>query len=186
MTFLRTTFSRAIVRASTVRSSAVVPSVSIFSHQNRFFTYSPQNFKKDQLKSAPGWREEDASESEADIKADREPLPRGIKELQKESIETLEEHKNQGKTVEGFGSFNKAVNDFRHEFEKKVESTEDGIHVQGKKVVKEMKHKTEAWKNSAEHEADSIKDEIKSGAKKVSSFMDSVKRSLHLDGHRKK
>jgi len=40
------------------------------------------------LKSAPGWNELLASDSEAVIKADREP-PSSIKDLQNESIKTL-------------------------------------------------------------------------------------------------
>ncbi|RGB38895.1 hypothetical protein C1646_691242 [Rhizophagus diaphanus] len=41
------------------------------------------------LKSAPGWSELLASDSEAVIKAEREPDPLSIKDLQNESIKTL-------------------------------------------------------------------------------------------------
>ena len=45
--------------------------------------------QKDSLKSAPGWNNDNATESEADVKADREPLPKSLEELQKESVENL-------------------------------------------------------------------------------------------------
>ncbi|KAG0233607.1 hypothetical protein BGW41_001425 [Actinomortierella wolfii] len=45
--------------------------------------------QRDEIKSAPGWREENATEAEADVKADREPLPKDVEELQHESIENL-------------------------------------------------------------------------------------------------
>ncbi|KAF9159312.1 hypothetical protein DFQ26_006711 [Actinomortierella ambigua] len=50
-----------------------------------------EDWKSDQgeLKSAPGWKEENATDSEADVKADREPLPKNVKELQSESIQNL-------------------------------------------------------------------------------------------------
>lgn len=43
----------------------------------------------DTIKSAPLWRDENATESEADVKADREPLPSNMDELQRESVEHI-------------------------------------------------------------------------------------------------
>ncbi|KAF9306157.1 hypothetical protein BGZ74_007359 [Mortierella antarctica] len=57
--------------------------------QIRTFSIGAYNFKKDTLKSAPGWDGDNATESEADVKADREPLPKDVEELQKNSIESL-------------------------------------------------------------------------------------------------
>lgn len=41
------------------------------------------------IKHAPGWKHEQASESEANVKADREPHPRNIEHLQNETIDHL-------------------------------------------------------------------------------------------------
>ncbi|KAG9062850.1 hypothetical protein KI688_005157 [Linnemannia hyalina] len=50
--------------------------------------------KNDTIKSAPLWRDENATESEADVKADREPLPSDLHELQRESVETIQSKYN--------------------------------------------------------------------------------------------
>ncbi|KAF9977001.1 hypothetical protein BGZ73_007307 [Actinomortierella ambigua] len=55
----------------------------------RSTTPTPDAKHHDELKSAPGWKEENATDSEADIKADREPLPKNVQELQSETIEHL-------------------------------------------------------------------------------------------------
>ncbi|KAJ8661034.1 hypothetical protein O0I10_003256 [Lichtheimia ornata] len=45
------------------------------------------------MTSAPKWDEKDATESEADVKADREPM-RGIQELKTESVDWFKKHEN--------------------------------------------------------------------------------------------
>ncbi|KAG0040742.1 hypothetical protein BGZ82_010560 [Podila clonocystis] len=61
--------------------------------QVRTISIGAYNFQKDTLKTAPGWDDDNATESEADIKADREPLPKNVAELQKESVENLHRSK---------------------------------------------------------------------------------------------
>ncbi|KAF9909699.1 hypothetical protein EC991_008178 [Linnemannia zychae] len=69
--------------------SFVLPAAPL-AHLNRSFWSTTQgNAKKDMIKSAPLWKDENATESEADIKADREPLPANVHELQRESVEAL-------------------------------------------------------------------------------------------------
>ncbi|GJJ76236.1 hypothetical protein EMPS_08595 [Entomortierella parvispora] len=163
MSLLRSAFSSAFA-LSTIRSSAALPAVSLLSHQNRFFSNSPQNYKREFLKSAPGWNEDNASESEADIKADREPLPKDMKDLQRESVQQLEDHKNEGKVVEGFGSFSKAVNDFRHDFEQGVGSAEKKVHQKGEEVLRDVKHTADSWKKSTNEEVEGWKKTIEKEA----------------------
>ncbi|KAG0223742.1 hypothetical protein B0O80DRAFT_432967 [Mortierella sp. GBAus27b] len=47
--------------------------------------------ERDAIKHAPGWRHEDASESEANVKADREPPPQDVKSMQHESVKHLKD-----------------------------------------------------------------------------------------------
>ncbi|KAF9121594.1 hypothetical protein BGW39_010410 [Mortierella sp. 14UC] len=69
--------------------SLVLPAAPL-AHLNRSFWSTAQgNAKKDTIKSAPLWRDENATESEADVKADREPLPGSMHELQRESIAAI-------------------------------------------------------------------------------------------------
>ncbi|KAF9099026.1 hypothetical protein BGX29_007311 [Mortierella sp. GBA35] len=72
---------------------ALVLPAALLSHSNRSFRSathgSTHGRGKDVIKSAPLWRDENATESEADVKADREPLPANVHELQRESIETI-------------------------------------------------------------------------------------------------
>ncbi|KAG0034616.1 hypothetical protein BGZ81_003929 [Podila clonocystis] len=61
--------------------------------QVRTISIGAYNFHKDTLKTAPGWDDDNATESEADVKADREPLPKNVEELQRESVESLHRSK---------------------------------------------------------------------------------------------
>lgn len=45
------------------------------------------------MSSAPKWNEKNATESEADVKADREPM-RGIQELKTESVDWFKKHES--------------------------------------------------------------------------------------------
>ncbi|KAF9393955.1 hypothetical protein BGX21_010543 [Mortierella sp. AD011] len=57
----------------------------------RSFTTSLQNSKLDVMKQAPGWDALNATESEADVKADREQLT-NMKQLQEDSVKYVHEH----------------------------------------------------------------------------------------------
>ncbi|KAF9908226.1 hypothetical protein BX616_000219 [Lobosporangium transversale] len=63
---------------------------------HRAFSSTPQIFRKDPIKSAPGWAPENATESEAEVKADREPIPKDLLEFQKETIEIIVENDKDG------------------------------------------------------------------------------------------
>ncbi|KAG0345293.1 hypothetical protein BG004_003806 [Podila humilis] len=78
----------------TARQSSTLTSLwrSSFSSQPR--ALSMYDFQKYAIKSAPGWDDETATESEADVKADREPLPSDLKQLQKETIDNLKANKD--------------------------------------------------------------------------------------------
>ncbi|KAG0203964.1 hypothetical protein BGX28_003932 [Mortierella sp. GBA30] len=54
-----------------------------------FFSNARQGKESELLKHAPGWKHENASESEASIKADREPQPETLEYLQDETTKHL-------------------------------------------------------------------------------------------------
>ncbi|KAF9313140.1 hypothetical protein BG003_005603 [Podila horticola] len=85
MSILHKTARQSSSLASLWRSSSLA--------QVRTFSFGAYNFQKDILKTAPGWDDDNATESEADVKADREPLPKNVEELQKESVENLHRSK---------------------------------------------------------------------------------------------
>ncbi|KAF9203730.1 hypothetical protein BGZ49_006111 [Haplosporangium sp. Z 27] len=74
---------------ASTRMSATAPLAVALPHWTRSFSNSSQNLKKNIIKDAPGWDDENATASEADVKADRQRLPRSIEELQKETIKIV-------------------------------------------------------------------------------------------------
>ncbi|KAF9140215.1 hypothetical protein BGX30_006885 [Mortierella sp. GBA39] len=96
MSALSTASRRSLTLAHMGRA-LVLPTAPL-SHLNRSFWSTTQDLgKKDTIKSAPLWRDENATESEADVKADRETLPSDLHELQRESIETIRSKYNDSK-----------------------------------------------------------------------------------------
>ncbi|KAF8986681.1 hypothetical protein BGZ52_008139 [Haplosporangium bisporale] len=89
MSLLQKTARQSASLASLWRNSSLA--------QVRTFSIGAYNFQKDSIKTAPGWSHDDATESEADVKADREPLPKNMEELQKESVENLHGSKSDQK-----------------------------------------------------------------------------------------
>ncbi len=154
----------------------------------------------DVIKSAPGWQEELASESEADVKADREPMPRDIHQLQHESVKAIrDKHHNNNNSMEDVAQtlkqdfdkatreLNKEVKKFgqemgqtkehlKHEFQSKTE--------EGFKTMKGFERKAEGFKTHMEHSEDSVMNEVKAGAQRMTNFMkeslDTVKKTVGL------
>ncbi|KAG0279016.1 hypothetical protein BGZ95_002530 [Linnemannia exigua] len=87
MSVLSTTSRHTVALARRMGRSLILPAAPL-SHLNRSF------WRKDMIKSAPLWKDENATESEADVKADREPLPHNVHELQRESIKVLQSKHN--------------------------------------------------------------------------------------------
>ncbi|KAG0002819.1 hypothetical protein BGZ80_002046 [Entomortierella chlamydospora] len=75
------------------RINATAPLAAVVPHWDRSFSSSSQSFRKDIIKDAPGWDAKKATESEADVKADRQRLPKDMKQLQEETIEITEEER---------------------------------------------------------------------------------------------
>ncbi|KAF9434474.1 hypothetical protein BGZ76_007963 [Entomortierella beljakovae] len=87
------TYARRSLLLSRVRAST--PVIAVFP---RSFMSSPQNFKKDLIKDAPGWDSAHATESEADVKADRQRPPKDMSQLQDETVEFV----NDDRTSQAF------------------------------------------------------------------------------------
>ncbi|KAI7816609.1 hypothetical protein BC939DRAFT_468584 [Gamsiella multidivaricata] len=154
------------------------------------------NNKKDVIKSAPGWSPEKATESEADVKADREPSPSNIRELQEETIEIIVEKEDSNGNI-----FEKTTQKLKHTIEEVEDSggrAEENMVKNGEKVIEKMAHRAEevgaalgkttgTVKNRVEYAEDSVKHEVKTGAQKVSEFVkesiDSVKKTVGLGGN---
>ncbi|KAG0241376.1 hypothetical protein BGX31_001164 [Mortierella sp. GBA43] len=146
---------------------------------------------KDVLKSAPGWSPDKATESEADVKADREPLPRNIRELQKETVEIIVE-REEGFSIHGGGSkVKEAAERLGQRFEKLEDRLEKNIEEKGEKAVEKLARRAEAAgttlgtatgtiKGKADRAEDAVVHEVKSGAEKVSSFVKGVKKTVGL------
>ncbi|CAO3572641.1 unnamed protein product [Mortierella alpina] len=153
--------------------------------------------KMDVIKSAPGWQEELASESEAYVKADREPLPRDIHALQHESVKAIQEkHHNSMETAaqtlkhdfdKATRELNKEVKRFGQEMGQTKEHLKHGLKDKGEEGFKTMKgfeRKAEGVKTHIEHSEDSVMDEVKAGAQRMTNFMkeslDTVKKTVGL------
>jgi molecular chaperone GrpE (heat shock protein) len=142
------------------------------------------------LKSAPGWSSDKATESEADVKADREPLPKNVRELQKETVEIIVE--SEGFSVHGGGSkVKEAAEKLGQRFEKLEDRLEKNIEEKGEKAVEKLARRAEAAgttlgtatgtiKGKADRAEDAVVHEVKSGAEKVSSFVKGVKKTVGL------
>src|SRR5690606_5089756 len=90
-------------------------------------------YKKDVIKSAPGWDSDLASESEADVKADRDPLPRNVAELQRETVEVIREKDNGASNIK---EFDQATT----ELEEEIQRVGQEINQRGKNIRKGMDH----------------------------------------------
>ncbi|KAF9365523.1 hypothetical protein BGX34_009666 [Mortierella sp. NVP85] len=168
---------------------------TLLPHWSRSFSNSTlSNKEKNVIKSAPGWNPDLATESEADVKADRDPLPKNIKELQKETIEVIIEN-------QGGNKVKQAAERISEKFEKFEDKLEKNIEEKGEKAVERLARRAEAAgttlgtatgtiKGRAEHVEETVVDEVKSGAHKVSSFvkgsLDSVKKTVGLGGPKQK
>ncbi|KAI8595490.1 hypothetical protein EDD21DRAFT_391099 [Dissophora ornata] len=88
MSLLRHTARRSLNVVMT-HNIPVVARLPLFA---RVISSNASLFKEnDLMKHAPGWKHENASDSEASIKADREPQPKNVEDLQKETVEHLKQ-----------------------------------------------------------------------------------------------
>jgi len=144
--------------------------------------------KDDELiKHAPGWKHENASESEASVKADREPHSRDVSRMQDETVkhlkrgeedfidnvkakasDTAEEYVNKAKSV---GS---QVSNYGGEYVDKA--TQAGQHAKeeygdkAKKAGQEAQDKTQAMGSKMSDQAKKVGEEAKSMGSKASEY----------------
>ncbi|KAF9365092.1 hypothetical protein BGX34_011432 [Mortierella sp. NVP85] len=116
-----------------------------------------------------------ATENEADVKADRDPLPKNVEELQKETIEVIIEN-------QGGNKVKQAAERISEKFEKLKEKLEKNIEEKGEKAMEKLTHRAEATgtilstatgiiKGRAEHVGETVVDE---------GSLDSVKKTVGL------
>lgn len=108
------------------------------------------------LKHAPGWKRENASDSEASVKADREPHPPNVEHMQNETVKHLKNDRG-----------SPSVQELKEEAEQK-----------GKEFLNKAKDQTQ-------QKEESVIDGVKTGAQKVSDFVkesvDSAKKAVGMD-----
>ncbi|KAG0264368.1 hypothetical protein BG011_006974 [Mortierella polycephala] len=112
---------------------------------------APKQGENELLKNAPGWRHEDASESEASVKADREPAFRNVQDLQDETAEHMKRN----------GS---------HSSNTTVDSMKDAANNMKDKVSQKSKEYTEKGKEYYEKtkvEAGEVTEDILQGRAKI-------------------
>ncbi|KAF9922611.1 hypothetical protein FBU30_007259 [Linnemannia zychae] len=73
-----------------VTKSRILPAAPILTFNRTFYRSKKDSGAEDMIKSAPLWRAQNATESEQDVKADREPLPPNMHAIQRESIEAFQ------------------------------------------------------------------------------------------------
>ncbi|KAG0261046.1 hypothetical protein BG011_001404 [Mortierella polycephala] len=186
-----------LLRTAATRSFAVgrihgaAPMATFLPLWSRSFSNTTGVYKKDMIKSAPGWDSDLASESEADVKADRDPLPRNVAELQRETIEVIREKDSVANNMK---EFDQATN----KLEEEVHRVGQEMNLHGKNIMKGMDHMVEEAfdvlkelerfpknaKNRFEYTEDEVVEDVKDGTQKVGHFMketlDSVKRTVGL------
>ncbi|KAF8929264.1 hypothetical protein BGZ47_001173 [Haplosporangium gracile] len=126
--------------------------------------------KDDELiKHAPGWKHENASESEASVKADREPHSRDVSRMQDETVQHLK------RGEEGFIDNVKAkTSETAEEYVNKAKSA--GQHAKeeygdkAKKAGQEAKDKTQAMGSKMSDQAKKVGEEAKSMGSKASEY----------------
>ncbi|KAF9987649.1 hypothetical protein BGZ75_000296 [Mortierella antarctica] len=149
---LRITARRSL-NVALVHNSPAIARVPVLART--FSTNTTLQQENELLKHAPGWKRENASESEASVKADREPHPANVEHMQNETVRHL---KNDGST---------SVQDLKEEAEKK-----------GKEFLDKAK-------SEIPQQEESVIDGVKAGAQKVTDFVkgsvDSAKKAVGMD-----
>ncbi|KAF9354182.1 hypothetical protein BGX34_011174 [Mortierella sp. NVP85] len=187
-----------------------IPRLPLVVAARSFSSPAPQvQDKEDLLKHAPGWKHENASQSEANVKADREPAPSNVQSMQKDSVEHLKgkaDDMSRSATSAMEGVKNKAqamsenMSGQSQEYARKavevgenmvenVSETTRGAGEYAAKQGREMseKAKTEASKakKGAEAAGENMMGSVKAGAEKVSQFVkesvDSAKKAVGMD-----
>ncbi|KAF9941278.1 hypothetical protein BGZ65_004304 [Modicella reniformis] len=187
MSLLRTTVS-SLSSLTRVNNAAVVRTAPILLYYSsrRSFSNSTQSYKKkDLIKSAPGWSPEKATESEADVKADREPITINMKQLQQETVEILleKEEKEEG----GFSSsIHHAAEKLNEKFEKFEDKFNKTIEKKGEKAVEKLAHRAEEAGTTLGTATGTIKGKVdrtkETVVHEVKESLDSVKKTVGLGG----
>ncbi|KAF9350236.1 hypothetical protein BGX26_011550 [Mortierella sp. AD094] len=175
-----------LIRHTARRSFNVVlvnntPAVSRLPIIARAFSNNGSQYKdQDAIKHAPGWKNENASESEASVKADREAHPPSTEHLQRESVEHLKSYgdhaihdlKNKAQAVEE--NVSKNAKEYANKAKKEAENVSENAKEYADKAKKE-----------AEKSSETLVDGVKSGAEKVTQFVkesvDSAKKAVGMD-----
>ncbi|KAF9962799.1 hypothetical protein BGZ65_007891 [Modicella reniformis] len=194
MSLLRLTAHRSINAAVIHNTRAIIrlPIVATRTFTSTLPNGVPQiehHPKHDIVKNAPGWKHENASQSEANVKADRAPHPSDLRTLQDESVEHLKNIFSSSSSQSATQTAKEAVNDLKNKAqsmgenlsqkakgvgENMVENTMGTTRTageyatkQGKEMADKSKMEAERVKKGVEEKGESWKDSVKSGAEKV-------------------
>ncbi|KAF9190979.1 hypothetical protein BGZ51_007997 [Haplosporangium sp. Z 767] len=188
MSLLRTTATRSFAVA---RIHGAAPMATFLPLWSRSFSNTFGVYKKDVIKSAPEWNPDLASESEADVKADRDPMPRNVAELQRETVEVIRERDSVAGNLKEF-------DEATSELEKEVHRVGQEVSQRGEKIMKGMDHMVEEAydvlkglggisrdaNNGVEHteDVDIMMDDVKNGAQEPGHFMKETPESAKRPG----
>ncbi|GJJ78756.1 hypothetical protein EMPS_11115 [Entomortierella parvispora] len=135
--------------------------------------------KKDKtvIKHAPGWKQEDASESEANVKADREPHPRNVEHLQRETVDHLH---GDGDTLltdmkERAQVIGKNIAKASKEYSDKAQGVGDSLTEEGREYLKVAKNEARHLGEMASKQGPDYAQKAKSRAEKMASQEDGQK-----------
>ncbi|KAG0358573.1 hypothetical protein BGX24_005951 [Mortierella sp. AD032] len=123
--------------------------------------------KEDMMKHAPGWKRENASESEASVKADREPNPRDVSDMQHDTIEHLKKEE-----ADIISNFKAKVSETASEFADKAKSLGSHASDQGEEYIDKAKKAGQEAKKEFGEKARSISEQ-------QGDFVDQAKRAGH-------
>ncbi|KAF9120386.1 hypothetical protein BGW39_011462 [Mortierella sp. 14UC] len=132
------------------------------------FSHVAQNSQKEELmKHAPGWKHENASESEANVKADREPHPKDVSHMQHETVKHLKNDEE-----DFIDNLKTKASETAKEFADKAKSMGSDTSNQGGEYLDKAKRAGQAAKEEFGDKAKSISDQ---GA----DYVDQAKKAGH-------
>ncbi|KAG0316113.1 hypothetical protein BGZ99_007042, partial [Dissophora globulifera] len=163
--------------------------------------------ESDPIKHAPGWKHENASDSEASVKADREPQPRNVEHLQRETVEhlrqnnayTVDDLKNKAEAVgeniseqaKGYANKAKAAGESVAEQSKEYAQQakkvvdENVSSKQAEEYTQKAKAAGEQASKEAQQAGEGVMEGVKAGAEKVTQFVkesvDTAKKAVGMD-----
>jgi len=155
MTLLRFTAVPRSINAAVIHNTRAIIRLPLVASRT-FVSGGPQvDRPQDILKNAPGWKHENASQSEANVKADRSPHPADVRSLQNESVEHLKRSGAHGNTFSSTTqSAAQTARGAVEDLKKKAQSMGENISEQSKEYTQKAK---QVGENMVENTMDSTR-----------------------------